>query len=169
MDIAAICEYGSTAPERSYSSFSSMRQAIRYFASATAISIVILAMPGCATAAVTATSQEAVARSSTELYAFDRPFADVLDKAQSMLMEKGTVGLSDPHAIGGEDKSGTYRYVITATPAKSPEKCYFTIDVSLVDDRDTLHTSTPRDESHAFTKELAERLGTIPIFVPDHK
>lgn len=127
-------------------------------------------MPGCATAAaVTATSQEAVARASTELYGFDKPFADVLDKAQAILMEKGTVGLSDPYAIGGEDRSGTYRYVITATPAKNPEKCYFSIYVSLIDDRDTHHTPTPRDEAHAFTKELAERLGTVPIFVPDRK
>lgn len=128
-------------------------------------------MPGRVPAGtIAATNQRAEAASSTELYAFTLPCIDVLDEAQSTLMENGTVFSSEEHAFAGEDSTNRFIFVIAASPSKSnPNECYLWIDVSLGEDRITYGTASPRDESRAFMSRLGVRLHTVPKFVKSRK
>jgi len=134
---------------------------------ATALSVATLALPGLVAAAPpNATPQQAETPESMEMYAFELPFAGIVDAAQALLAKNGMVGISEEHVIAGEDKTSHYRYVIVVTPAKSnPNKSYLWINVTMGETPPPHGAAAPRDELHAFMKQLGEKLGTTPKFV----
>ncbi|CAB3969025.1 hypothetical protein BLA9940_04533 [Burkholderia aenigmatica] len=133
---------------------------------ATAISVAALAMPGWATAAPPAATSQPAETPPMEMYAVELPFAGIVDAARSWLTKNGTVVISEEHVIAGEDNTSHYRYLIVVTPAKSsPNKSYLTIEVSTGETPPPHGAAAPRDELHAFIRQLGGKLGVAPQFV----
>ncbi|WP_244107140.1 hypothetical protein [Burkholderia sp. BCC0419] len=139
---------------------------LRYITFAAVISVAAALADRATAAPATAPPQRTQTPPSTEMYALQLPFANVVDAARSLLAKNGTVDIADEHVIAGEDEISHYRYVIAVMPAKSnPDKTYLTIDISTGEQPPPHGAAAPRDESRAFIKRLGEKLGTVAQFI----